>query len=149
MANSLYFAQNQEGVTVNPKRPSEATAYSVTFDSQGYVEADPTDTDLLAELTRQNAALVDQEGTEEALTDGTVQTATTLSALVIRNGAATTILNVKTLDTDGALILGPITIAANAERVIVFPEQITGITGGVFIETPTGALNATPGFLIP
>lgn len=144
MANSLFFGELLKGVTVN-----EAIGGAhATFDSDGITEADATDTSLVAALQEQGAAQVDVEGTEEALTAGTVQTATTLSALVFRNGAGTTVLNVRDTNGSGTLVYGPLTIAANAERVIVFPSQIT-VAGGVFIDVDSGALNATPGFLIP
>ena len=144
MANSIFHGQ--PGLVVNSTGSGDAQA---TVGSDSYAEADPSDANLLDALTGQNVVLVDKEGTEEALTPGTVQTATTLSALVFRNGAGATVLNVRALNGTGTLIFGPLSIAANAERVIVFPTQVTGVTGGVFIDVDSGALNVTPGFLIP
>ena len=146
MPNSLFFTNLSKGVTINEGGVTGTAQAEVGSD--GYLEADAADTSLVTRLTEQGVVQVDKEGTEEALTAGTVQTATTLSALVFRNGAGETVLNVRDTDASGTLVLGPITIAANAERVIVFPEQIT-VAGGVFIDVDSGGLNATPGFLIP
>lgn len=148
MPNDIYYGKNLDGVTINAVGVGNTQA---TLDARGYTEVDTTDTDLVNALGGQGAHIVDVEGTEEALTAGTIQTATTLSALVFRNGAGASVINVYDLSTAGTLVFGPITIAANAERVIVFPEQIpaTVFANGVFIDVDSGALNATPGFLIP
>ena len=148
MANSVYGSPNLKGVQVNSNGNTSAGS-SATFDSAGYAEFDSADTDLVTAVTAQGAQLLDKEGTEEALTAGVKQTATTLSALVIRNGAGATVLNVRETNGSGTIRVGPITIAANAERVIVFPTQLTAIGTGVFVEVVSGALNATPGFLLP
>lgn len=143
MPNSVFAGTS--GVQVNDSRGSHATF------TNGIVEIDPTDTDLVAAVEAQGAKRVDYEGTEEVLTPGTVQTATTLRALFLRNGAGSTVLNVRDTDGAGDLLIGPITIAANAERVIVLPTQLTA-AGGVFIDVDSGALLGTgagPGSLIP
>ncbi len=145
MANSLFYGEQLAGVRVNALRVGNTKA---AFDQYGVAEVDPTDTDLVTSIQKQGAGRVDKEGTEEALTAGVVQTATTLSAIVFRNGAAQTVLNIRDTNGSGTLVYGPLTIAANAERVIVFPTQVT-VSGGVFIDVDSGGLNATPGFLIP
>ncbi len=146
MANVLFSGLNLKSVSV-----SDPEGGLAVFDSKGYDELDPTNTSLVAAVEDQNAQRVDYEGSEEALTAGTVQTATTLRVLVIRNGASASVINVRDEDGNGALVLGPITLAAGKERVIVFPTQIpaTVFATGVFIDVDSGALNATPGFLIP
>ena len=147
MANTAYYLK-KAGNSVAATGDGAAVAVP---NSKGIAEIDASDANLVLAVTDQRGARVDWEGTEEALTDGTKQTALTMSALVIRNGAATTVLTIKEEDDSGTIIFGPITIAANAERVIVFPEQIVTANGtdAIFVETPTGALHATPGFLIP
>lgn len=141
MPNSVFAGTS--GVQVNDSRGSH-----VTFAS-GKAEIDPTDTDLVASVEAQGAKRVDFEGTSEALTPGTVQTATTLSAIDMLNAAAPTVLNIRALNATGTLLVGPITIAANARRIIVFPTELTA-TGGVFIDVDSGGLHATtPGFLLP
>ena len=147
MANSVYYSKNRSVVAAS----GDGLAQAVHTASKGIAQIDASDANLVDAVVRQGGARVDWEGTEEALTDGTKQTALTMSAIVIRNGNATTILNIKEEDTDGTVLVGPITIAADAERVILFPEQIVTANGtdAIFIETPTGALHATPGFLIP
>jgi len=92
------------------------------------------------------AVRVDYEAEDEAITDGTVQTATTLAACYLANAGATTILNIYDTDENGDLLFGPITMEANKERIIVFPTPLEG-AGGIFFHTPTGAL--TSGILIP
>lgn len=146
MANTIHYGYRLRGSEINARGVGSTQAI---FNGDGYAEVDPADTNLVGAINEQGGVLIDKEGSEETLTAGTVQTATTLSALVFRNGVATTVLNVRKLDGVGELVLGPISIAANAERVIVLPAQITGITGGVFIDVDSGALHATPGFLIP
>lgn len=143
MANVIYYG-NLAGVTVNALRG----ATQASFDSNGIAEVDPTDTNLVTAIEAQGAVCVDVEGAEEALTAGTVQTATTLSGLSIRNGAGASVINVFDTDADGTLVYGPLTLAAGEERLIVFPTQLT-VAGGVFVEVVSGALHATPGFLIP
>lgn len=146
MANSLFYNRDHNVVAAD----GDGLAQSV-HDAQGISEIDASDLNLVHALEGARGARVDWEGTEEALTAGTVQSATTLSALVLRNGAGATVLNIRDEDGAGALVYGPITIAANAERVIVFPEQIPAsvFATGVFIDVDSGGLNATPGFLIP
>ncbi len=150
MANSVVYDGSRKNSEAKVASSGEGAAVA-EYSSLGYAQIDKTDANLLDAVEVQGGAVVDKEGTEEALTDGTKQTALTMSAIVIRNGAALTILNIKEEDTIGTVLVGPITIAANAERVIVFPTQIVTANGtdAIFIETPTGALNATPGFLIP
>lgn len=147
MANSIYYNHGNDGVTVNAKGVGATQA---AFDSRAYAELDPS-TALGNAVSEHGGHVVDFEGTEEALTAGTVQTATTLSALVIRNSTGATVINVYDENASGTKVFGPLTIAANAERVIVFPNQIpaTVFATGVFIEVVSGALHATPGFLIP
>ncbi len=146
MANSVYYSKFRSIVAASGDGAAVAT-----HSSKGITQIDASDANLVDAVVRQGGARVDWEGSEEALTDGTKQTALTMTVLVIRNGAATTILNVKEEDTNGTVLVGPITIAADAERVIVFPERIVTANGtdAIFLETPTGALHATPGFLIP
>ena len=146
MANTIHYGYRLRSSEINARGVGKTQAI---FDDNGYAEVDPTDANLVGAINEQGGADIDKEGSEEVLTAGTVQTATTLSALVFRNGVGTTVLNVRALDGAGAIVLGPLTIAADAERVIVLPAQITGITGGVFIDVDSGALHATPGFLIP
>ena len=145
MANVLFY--NDPDTIVNTPGTAEAGT-NVRFNSSGYAEVLGTATSLIQAVQEQGAVRVDKEGTEEALTAGTVQTATTCSALSIRNGAASTVLEVRNLNASGALLVGPITIAANAERVIIFPTALVA-AGGVFVRAVSGGLNATPGFLIP
>lgn len=142
MANVLFHSPRHKSAQVSDRGDR------ARFNAQGITEIDPTDTSLVAAVEGAGGVRVDKEGTEEALTPGTVQTATTLSALVLRNGAGATVLNVRDTNGSGDLLVGPITIAANAERVILFPAALTA-SGGVFIDVDSGALAATPGFLIP
>jgi hypothetical protein len=148
MANSIYYNHGNDGVTINAKGVGDTQA---TFDAQAYAEFDPADTTLGDAVSEQGGHVVDVEGTEEALTAGTIQTATTLSALSIRNSTGATVLNVRDSTVGGTIRFGPITVAANAERVIVFPTQLPAslFATGVYVEELSGALHATPGFLIP
>lgn len=147
MANSIYYNHGNDGVTINAKGVGSTQA---AFDSRGYSELDPSSA-LASAVSEQGGHIVDVEGTEEALTAGTIQTATTLSGLSIRNGAGGSVINVFDLSAAGTLVFGPLTLAAGEERLIVFPNQIpaTVFANGVFIEVVSGALHATPGFLIP
>ena len=146
MANSLFYNRDHNKVAAD----GDGLAVS-DHGAQGISEINASDLNLVHAVEGARGARVDWEGTEETLTAGTVQSATTLSAIVLRNGAGATVLNIRDEDGTGTLVVGPITIAANAERVIVFPEQIpaTVFATGVFIDVDSGALNATPGFLIP
>jgi hypothetical protein len=149
MASKIMYGKNLAGVVVNAVAVGSTQA---SFDAQGFAEVDSADTNLVSGVNKQGASVVDVEGTEEALTPGTVQTATTLSALVFRNGAGITVLNVRDENGTGALVFGPLSIAASAERAIVFPTQIpaSAFATGVFIDVDSGALDVTtPGFLIP
>ena len=144
LANTVYYGESIEGVKVNAKGVGSTQA---TFDESGYVESEPN-SDLLTAMKDQGGHAVDFEGTEEALTPGTVQTATTMKAIVLRNSTGATVLNIRDENGTGTLVVGPITIAAGKERVIVFPTALTFATG-VFIDVDSGGLHATPGFLIP
>jgi hypothetical protein len=149
MANSLFYTNTSKGVTVNEGGVT-GTAQAIVG-NDGYVEADAADASLVTRLTEQGLVLVDKAGTEEDLTPGTVQTATTLSAIFMRNGTGTTVLNIRNDDGSGDLLVGPLTIAANAERVIVFPEALSA-PDGVFIDVDSGGLLSTgagEGSLIP
>ncbi len=146
MPNTIFYGENLKGVDVNATAVGKTQAI---FNDDGYAEVDVADGNLVSAIEEQSGQAVDIEGTEEAITPDTVQTATTLSALVLRNSTGATVLNIRNEDAVGAVIFGPITLAANAERVIVLPTQLTGITVGVFVEEVSGALHATPGFLIP
>ena len=150
MANSVIYDGSRKNASAKVASSGEGAAVA-SFNAKGYAEIDKTDANLIDAVQVQGGVVVDIEGTEEAVVDGTKATATTMTALVLRNGAALSIVNVKEEDTNGTVLIGPITIAANAERVFVFPTQITTANGtdAIFIETPTGALHATPGFLIP
>lgn len=142
---ATFFSPLLKGVTVN----SVGGTSQATFDANGFADIAVSDTSLVSALTAQGASRVDYEGTEEALTADTVQTALTCSALSLRNGAGSTVLEVYNEDADGDLLFGPITIAANAERVIVFPTPLAA-PDGVFVTEVSGGLDGTtPGFLIP
>lgn len=143
MANVLYFSPRHKSAQISDRGDR------ARFNSDGVTEVDPTDTSLITAIEAAGAVRVDVEGTEEALTPGVVQTATTLSALVLRNGAGSTVLNVRDGSGAGDLLVGPITLAGGAERVIVLPDSIAAASG-VFIDVDSGALDVTtPGFLIP
>lgn len=144
MANSIFYGEQLGGVTVNAVHGIT----QATFDSNGIAEVDPTDTNLVSAINKQGGTQVDVEGTEEAITPDVVQTATTLSAIVLRNDTGASVITIFDTDADGDVVYGPISIAANKERVIVFPSQLT-VGGGVFVSEISGALNSTPGFVIP
>ena len=146
MANSVYYSKQKNTIAAT----GDGLAQSV-HTAKGISQIDASDTNLVLAVTDQGGARVDWEGSAEALTDGTKQTALTLSAIMMFNGAATTILNIREEDGSGTILVGPITMAANAERIIVFPEQLVTANGtdAIYIETPTGALAATQGWLIP
>ena len=146
MANNLFYSRAKS--TVSAAGDGFATA---EFDAEGLAEIDASDANLVAAVEQARGVQVDWEGSSEAITDGTKQTALTLRGLWLFNGASTTILTVKEEDTNGTIIFGPITLAANAERIIIFPERLATANGtdAIFIQTPTGALAATQGFLIP
>ena len=145
--NTAYYSKARSTVAAS----GDGLAQAVHAAGKGIAEIDPTDANLVDAVVRQGGARVDWEGSAEAITDGTKQTALTLSALILFNDSASTILNIKEEDTDGTVLYGPITIAASAERIIVFPEQLVTANGtdAIFIETPTGALASTSGWLIP
>lgn len=146
MANTAFYVKQKSTMPAT----GDGAAVAVPS-SKGIVEIDASDANQVLAVTDQHGARVDWEGTEEALTDATKQTALTVRALVIRNGSGATVWQIREEDSSGTIIFGPITIAANAERVIVFPEQLVTANGtdAIYTETPSGALNATPGFLIP
>ena len=146
MANSAFYALNKNTVASS----GDGAAVAV-HSAKGIAEIDATDANLVDAVKQQGGVQVDFEGEDEAITDGTKQTALTLRGLWLFNGAATTILTIKEEDTNGTIIFGPITIAANKERIIIFPEQLVTANGtdALFIETPTGALAGTQGYLIP
>lgn len=146
MANTVYYSPLLKDTKVNATRAGHAD-----FDSRGYAQMNASTALLVSAVGAQGAGRVDFEGTEEALTAGTVQTATTLSAMAIRNGAAESVINIYNKDTTGTLVFGPLTLAAGKERIIVFPSTIpaTVFVDGVYVQVVSGALNATPGFLIP
>ncbi len=148
MANSMVYDPLRRNSSMRVAAAGDGAAVAA-FNSQGIAQIDITDANLLRTVKAAGGAVVDKAGTEEALTAGTVQTATTMSAVVMRNGAGATVLNFRVLNDSGNILIGPITIGANKERVIVFPTQMGGFTGGVYVEEVSGGLNATPGFLIP
>lgn len=145
MANAVFYGR--PGTSISSAGVASAVS-ATSFGDSGEATVDDADTDLVAAITEQRGVRVDKAGTEEVLTAGTVQTAITLSAIFFRNGAGTTVLNIRDDDGSGALLVGPLTIAANAERVIVFPTALSA-PNGVFIDVDSGALAATPGSLIP
>lgn len=150
--NTAYYLK--PGVDVNVPGASAAQVAA----GYGKLEADDDSGILLVDavtyttaddhLASIGAARVDYEGEDEAITDGVVQTATTLSACYLCNGGATTILNIYDTDSSGTLLFGPITLEANKERIIVFPTPLVS-TGGIFFHTPTGALAGGNEALIP
>lgn len=144
MPNSLFYNAQAKGVTVNEARGG----VRARANARGFVEADAADASLVEALAGQGFVRVDAEGEDEVLTAGTVQTATTCSAIFMFNGAASTVLNIRNLNGTGTLLVGPITIAANLERIIVFPTALAA-AGGIFIDVDSGGLAATPGSLIP
>lgn len=133
-----------KGVQVNAARGTHLTFDNTT----GVAQIDSADTGLVDEIEAQGAVRTDVEGAEEALTAGTVQTATTLRGLSIRNGAGASVINVRVAAVGGAILVGPLDLAAGLERLIIFPTALTA-TGGVYVQVVSGALHATPGFLIP
>ena len=146
MANTGFYSRNHN--TVSAEGDGVATA---VFNSKGIAEIDAADTNLVNAVENARGAQIDIEGSGEALTDGTKQTALTISAIQMFNGASETILNIREETSSGTVLFGPITLAANAERIIVFPEQLVTANGtdAIFIHTPTGALASTQGILIP
>jgi hypothetical protein len=100
------------------------------------------------QLISGGAVRVDYEGEDEALTPGTVQTATTCGAIYMLNGAGATVIHIHEDDANGTLLVGPITLEANKERIIVFPTKLTAATG-IFVQEVSGGLAGTPGVLIP
>ncbi len=150
MANSVIYDQNRQNASNKVASSGEGAAVA-SFNAKGYAEIDVTDANLLDAVQVQGAAVVDKAGSAETVTDGTKQTALTLSAIMLFNGGSASVVNIKEEDTDGTVLVGPISLAANAERIIVFPKQLTTANGtdAIFVETPTGALAATAGYLIP
>lgn len=151
MANVLYFGQKLKNVQVGSAGTASG-ATAVVGNSDGYLEVDPTDTDLVAAIVDQGAVLVDSggSGTEEAATGGTVQTATTCSAAYLRANTAT-VVEFRNEDGNGTLLAGPFTIAAGKERVFVFPTPLAA-PDGLFIKEVSGALDSAgtgDGFIIP
>lgn len=144
--NKLFYGENLAGQTVSAPRPADGDP--VTFNASGYAEIDPADTALVAAAQAQGAVLVDNEGTQEAVTADTVQTATTLSALYLDNDAGDCVIRIREDSDSGAILAGPFTIEASKTRILVFPTPLTAGTG-IFIEYVSGDLEATEGFLIP
>ena len=146
MANTLYYLPQKSIVAATGDGLATAAP-----SAKGIAEIDAADTNLVLAVTDQNGVLVDVAGSAEALTDGTKQTALTLSAIIMFNGASASVVTIKEEDTNGTIIVGPISLAANEERIIVFPETLVTANGidAIFLQTPTGALAATQGWLIP
>ncbi len=146
MPNTAYYSKWKNTVAAT----GDGLAQSV-HNAKGIAEIDASDANLVLAAVDQGAARVDWEGTEEALTAGTKQTALTMTALVMRNDTATSVINVREETSGGTILYGPITIAASAERVVVFPEQIVTANGtdAIYVEEVSGGLAGTPGFLIP
>lgn len=143
--NFVFHSHKLKGTTVNEERGATATPFDSTY---GKAEMDPTDTSLVSAVEEQGAVQVDFEGTGEALTPGTVQTATTCSAIYFNNDAGAVVLNIRNEDGTGTLLVGPITVAASSYRIIVFPIPLAA-PAGIFIDLDSGTLDAAPGVLIP
>lgn len=143
--NYVWYSHKLKGVTVNEERGATATAFSATY---GNAELDDDDASLISAIEAQGGIKVDFQGTKEALTPGTVQTATTCSAITFLNNAGDVVLNIRDTDGTGTLLIGPITVVASKARVIVFPTPLAA-AGGVFIDLDSGTLDTDPGFLIP
>lgn len=142
MANIVFYGT--KGLVVT----DEVGATAAFSNTSGLAEFDANDASLLAAAQAQGAVRVDKEGTSETLTPGTVQTATTCSAIMFFNDAGDVVLNIRALNGTGTLLVGPITVTASKRRWIVFPTALAA-TGGVFIDLDSGTLDAAPGFLIP
>jgi hypothetical protein len=147
--NTLYYVG--PGVVASASRPTAAQvqAGQASFDGSTYgvVEANITSyTTLAAEIGRMGAVRIDYEGEDESVADGVASTATTMSACLINNAGATTVLNVYDTSPAGTHLFGPLTIEANKERILVFPTPLAA-AGGFYFDTPTGAI--TNAQLIP
>lgn len=127
-------------------------ATSVTAAANGSVQVDEADTDLVAAVQEQGGVQVDTgNGTEEAVTGGTVQTAITLSGCYIHAAGSGATINIRNENASGDLLAGPFVLGANESRVIVFPVALDA-PDGVFFHEAAGGLDTAgggDGFLIP
>lgn len=150
MANLLYAGL--KGSQQVAAAGTASAASHATADSDGYVQVDETDTDLVAAVEEQGGVLVDSDnGTEEVVTGGTVQTATTLSGCYIHAAGTGATINIRDQNASGTLLAGPFVLGANESRILVFPTPLSA-PNGVFFHEAAGGLDTAgggDGFLVP